>query len=598
MRRLLLTAAATCLFQACKGEEEAVDPGALVDVDMSSTVGVLLDEVPEAHRDRAAEQYLAEDAEFWKERAHLQIETTLYRLVYRNFFYDDAGQLPLPPKEIWEVTVGAPRRATIDGHDLVVVDYTLHSTLLTPYKQPALAEPKLAKAGGVWVEPFLLPADPELLLERTGYACMDEADFPPNSVDTENARAFYDDLCEGDTGCHITELPTVDCRTAVADAIGGVSTSVRFERLPWDAKKADEVRVGEQAKGVAQLKALPEGVEDNRIIYRYFPADSCAIAEGCVGGSGWRRLLQFTATQQNMGELDLYLGDVSASSAAVANKLVSPSACHGHMHFNHYGNFEFGTGDNELGSKRAFCLESTSRPFNNEGAVLVHPYGCHYQGTAAGWADDYIAGLDCQWVDITPVAGPVTAPLTFHVNPDAFLCEGEPILNGNGQLTFELTDFLNEDGERESAIACEEAGNWDADNIATAQVAVPADGGLVTSPCERGQLGLKRACGLDELADDLTCTPGETVSLSCTVGDPTRPQVMRICEASHVLDTGVACTWRDALASANVDGVANVEFTCPGVRDLATEPGGRYALYGGPMLPNDASQTIVCVQVP
>lgn len=598
MRSTALAAAAMFLVQACKGDEPDADPGALIDVDMSSTVGVLLDEIPAAHRDRAADAYLAEPTSFWEERAHMQIETTLYRLVYRNFFYDNAGQLPLPPKEIWEVTVSAPRRATIDGHDLVVVDYTLHSTLLTPYKQPAIAEPKLAKAGGVWVEPFVLPADPDLLLERTGYACMDEADFPPNSVDTENARAFYDDLCEGDTGCHITEPVAIDCRTAVADAIGAVETNVRFERLPWDAKLADAVRVGEQAPGIAQLKALPEGVEDNRVIYRYFPADSCAIAEGCVGGSGWRRLLQFTATQQNMGELDLYLGDVGPSSAAVANKLVSPSACHGHMHFNHYGNFEFGTGANELGSKRAFCLESTSRPFNNESAVLVHPYGCHYQGTAAGWADDYIAGLDCQWVDITPITGPISAPLTFHVNPDAFLCEGEPILNGNGNLTFELTDFLNEDGERESAIACEEAGNWDADNIATATVNLPADGGLVTGECKRGQLGEKRACGFTELDDTLTCTAGAPVSLSCTVADVTKPQVLRICEASHALDTGTACTWRDALASATVDGPVSVDFTCPALRDVLSEPGGRYAIYGGAMLPNDAEQPIVCVPVP
>lgn len=571
------------------------DPGALVGVSADSTVGVVLDDIPPSERDAVAAQVLGRDAAFWEARAAMQMEATLYRLVYRNFYYDDVGQLPLPPREAWDFQLGAAERLTIDGHDLVVVDYTFTSTLLTGFDQPTLAEPLLTDVGGIWEEEYVLPVDPDLLLERTGYACMDEADFPPNSVDTENARFFFDDYCEpGETDCHITEFPELSCVDSLVANVGTVETAVVFERLAWDEAVADAARVGSLEPGIAQLEAVEAGLEDNRVIYKYIPEGSCAIAEGCVGASGWRRLLQFTATTKNKGALDLWIGDVGPGSLAVDNNLVSMSECHEHMHFNHYGDFAFG-GDN-LGGKRAFCVESTARYFNTEDAPLVHPYGCYFQGTAAGWGDDYIAGLDCQWVDITEVdaTGGVTDALSFDANPDGFLCEGEPILDDDGNLTFEATEFTNEQGEAESAIACDEAAGWDADNFVSATVAVPETGGLVTGACERGQLGEMRNCGFTEAYDDATCTPGEAVTMSCTATGG--PAVLRVCEASHALDTGVACTYRDALGTGTAvdDGTdVTVAFTCPIARDTV-EVGGRYALYTGPLVSGDNAGDVVC----
>ena len=50
-----------------------------------------------------------------------------------------------------------------------------------------------------------------------------------------------------------------------------------------------------------------------------------------------------------------------------------------------------------------------------------------------------------------------------------------------------------------------------------------------------------------------------------------------------------------ALAIGTVDTVAaaTVTFPCPGPRD-ATEPGGGYALYTGPIFPDDAAATVTC----
>jgi hypothetical protein len=616
MRIALLTALplAISLFAACGSDspEPTVpkDPGALLGLSMDSTVGVLLDELPQDAQARAVTELAAKPEAFWRARIQRQIEATAYRLVFRNLYFEPAegkGILPLPPVEVWKVELkGKPELREIDGHQVVALDYTFTSTLLGPESQAVAADARLTGPGAAVEESFVLPVDPEHILERTGFACMNESDFPPNSVDTENARQFYDDTCEGgalvaDDGCHLTApIPELSCPDAVKKFVGSVSTKVRFERLAWDPKVADEVRVGSQLPGVSELRAMPEGVDDNRIVYRYFPEDSCAISEGCVGGAGWRRLLQFTATVQNLGAVDSAIGDVSEDSAPVKNNLVSLSACHNHMHFNHYGKFSFGSGDQQLGSKRAFCLESTWRYFNNEDTPFTHPYTCHFQGTAAGWGDDYIAGLDCQWVDVTPVdtsKAPVTETLAFHVNPDKFLCEGTVKTDESGQTVYEQTEFKSEAGEFESRIGCNEREGAADNNIASAKVTLPTDnGGLVTDACERGQVGSTKNCGFKRAGDVGSCTPGEQVTLTCSGGSADKPVTVRVCESSTKLGA-IPCTYLEALGTATTTSdTTTVEFTCPAPRSSTLgENGGGFGVYVAPLLEGDAAD-VTCTQ--
>jgi hypothetical protein len=85
-----------CLWPARAAAEQA--PGALIQVTMRSTVGVVLDEIPIGMRDRIAASYLHMPDTFWQDRAIMQLEHTFYRLVYRFFFYSQPkGPLPLPP---------------------------------------------------------------------------------------------------------------------------------------------------------------------------------------------------------------------------------------------------------------------------------------------------------------------------------------------------------------------------------------------------------------------------------------------------------------------------------------------------------------------
>jgi len=582
-------------------------PGALVDVSMAGRVGVLIEELPTAQREAAAAQLLAQPLGFWEARARAQMALTTYRLVFRTSFYQGKGQLPTPPPDQWhfEFDAGGATRTTVDGHDLVVMDYTFTSTLVTDVDSPGLADEALAEVGGTWNEPFVLPVDPELLLQRTAYACMDEADFPPNSVDGENVATFYDWQCTAQpNNCHITRAATEDCVEALQAHVGSLQTELTFTRVDWDPAKAQMFRSGTVSNATgADLEVIGEGLENHRVIYRYIPADSCAIAEGCVGGSGWRRLLQFDASVKNVGPVALNIGDVDfyldGRDTPLSNHhIFEYSACHMHHHFTHYGNFTYGGHD---GDKRAFCLQSTNRYANHEYSPLTNPFGsCEFQGIEAGWGDDYGAGIECQWIDVTDVdtsAGPVTQPLVFDSNVDQFLCEGNLILDGNGDPTFVPTSFSTPEGDTVDRLACDFVSGWNTNNRQERDAILPVTGGLINTPCTRGQLGPRRDCGYTEQTGagaTIACTPGAAVTLSCSVANPALPQVVRVCERSTVLGAGTACVFLDALANEIVGAPTPVSLTCPTARD-ATEPGGALTLYAAPVLPSDAAQAVTCV---
>ncbi|MSP73830.1 MAG: hypothetical protein EXR76_16995 [Myxococcales bacterium] len=142
-----------------------------------------------------------------------------------------------------------------------------------------------------------------------------------------------------DDGCHLTRpVPQDSCETALVGHIGAVRTAVRFERLAWDAALADSVRVGSEIPGVAELRAMPEGVADHRIVYRLLPRGRLRDHRGVRGCFG----------------------------------LASAAPVHGH------------------------CVDVT--PIDT--ALAAH-----------------------------------TSTLSFHVNPDAFLCEGTAVTDASGAAT-------------------------------------------------------------------------------------------------------------------------------------------------------------------
>lgn len=603
----------------------AGDPGALIKATMSSQVAVVLDEIPAARRDAVAASLMAKDEAFWIARARAQVNMTKYRLAFRTFYYTEGmrQQLPLPPDAQWKVTVVADdegstkgRRAMIGTHDVVMVDYAFDATLLSTADSPGLTEPELAKVGGVWDEPFILPADPELLFQRTGYACMDEVGFPLNSVDSEETAVFYDQECvtQGElsrTECHQTALPKDSCVDALDKSVGKIETKVHFERLPWDKAVADAVRVGEVSNETGP--DIRAGVKSEifpppKVIYRYIPEGDCTLAEKCVGGAGWRRLLQFSSVNWNTGKATLEIGAVDYLLSGMGDgdlakhHIYEFSECHQHYHFMHYGSFTYGPQETS-NSKRGFCLQSTDRLSNNESTPLHNPYSdCSFQGIEAGWGDNYNAGIDCQWIDVTGYdvsKGPVDESIHETFNPDGFLCEGKPVLDADGKQVYEPTDFKTAKGEPVDKPKCDYMPDWDKNNARSEEVKLPGLGeSFVEQPCTRGQIGPLRNCGFKKQKDLEACTPGAGVTLMCSVPAGSAPQTARFCESSKVLGSGTGCTHGFSLANGIItEAGVPVIFTCPSPRS-ADEPGGLYSVYSSPLVDEDAAVDVTCVPVP
>lgn len=579
--------------------------GALIDVSAASRVGVVLDEIPEELRASLADFYLAQPAEFWTERAIRQLQHTTYRLTYRTFYYDESEgkqMLALPPRQLWNVELaaaGARRETTADGHDAVLIDYTLATTLLSDSVTPGESEPALDPIGGMWSEPFSLPLDPEFVFQRTGYACIDEDGYPLNTADSENVPQVYDDYCEVETpdepSCHLTQFPLESCVEALDRAVGRVDMELLFERVPYTAEAAAAVRVGTytQSEG-PDLRVIPEGLANNRITYRYIEPDSCALAEGCVTGSGWRRLLLYDASIENASPVELSVGPVSDESPFVQRNVFEFSECHEHYHYSHYGNFTYG---DSPGEKRAFCIESTDRYFNSEQTPLAHPFGCDNQGIASGWGDTYIAGIECNWIDITDLEVPESGleqSLEFALNPDGFICEGTPVVDADGEQVFTPTDEVGENGGVVEKPSCDFVEAYAANNRGVQNVTIPSDGGFITAACTRSQAGPLRDCGFVEQAENLYCEPGSTVTLSCSLPEGAAAQALRVCENSVALGGVTACMYVDALTTAVVDGEATVAtFTCPAARsDVET---GGFGYFAAPLLPTDAPAPVTCV---
>lgn len=603
----------------------AADPGALVTVSLDGKVGVLLDDFPEAMRDRVAKALLDEPESFWIDRAKGQLKLTVLRLNFRHYYYEpyyytDEGrkQLPLPPEALWSFTFeGKPVREEIDGHDVLSIQYRFDSTLLTTADSPAQSDPALAEVGGKVEELFAFPVDPTLLLQRTGYACMDENQYPPDSVDAENAPYFFDDTCgveEPDAPiCHYSKpLPTESCVEAIENHVGQVPSTFVFERVAWDQAVADAVRVGAVTNPTGpDMSVRRDALAQNRIEYRYFSPDSCAVQEQCIGAPGWRRILKFNALDHNVGAAPLHIGEVNY----LADPNVKPedveneyhgvyefSACHQHYHFMHYGEFSFIGGKVVENDKRGFCLESTDRLSNNETTPIHTPYSdCAFQGIEAGWGDLYQAGLPCQWIDITEIdtsGGALIGTLEFQSNPDQFLCEGTLVTDEEGNQLWEETEFETQLGNPVDRPVCDFFVGAEGNDLGTSTVTVPKSGGMLNTECSGGQLGPLRNCGFDPGTSPLDCTPGQTVTLECSVSPQGAPMVVRACEASAVLGQGTACRYNDSLTTEVVSGTAvEVSFKCPAARDQ-TEPGGTYALYTAPVFPRDDAQEVTCAPKP
>src|SRR5437870_9777908 len=100
-------------------------------------------------------------------------------------------------------------------------------------------------------------------------------------------------------------------------------------------------------------------VSQMEIVDRLFDLSSCEIAEGSIGGTGYRRLLRFDTVLINSGDGDLIIGSPTDPTGLYFSWFVF-SPCHKHYHIIGFSDYKLlnlnGTVDAQ-GHKQAFCLE-------------------------------------------------------------------------------------------------------------------------------------------------------------------------------------------------------------------------------------------------
>jgi hypothetical protein len=365
-------------------------------------------------------------------------------------------------------------------------------------------------------------------------ACGDDTTPPPMDSGMDAAvDTAPPDTGEPDTG--VDAAPDVGACGPDCDQPGDLCCPAG---LGWEC-------VTETAEGecpTPDLTILPDRAADTaRVEWAYFEADDCAIVEGCVLESGWRRLLRFDTVTPNIGTGDLHMGAPSED-----NPTFVYSECHDHYHFDGYADYRLmddGGDEVGFGHKQAFCLLDSEQYITDDPTVRrVEQYDCDDQGIQRGWADNYDASLDCQWVDVTDVA-PGDYTLRIAINEMEIITE---------------LDYEN--------------------NVAEVSVTVPPDmpDPDPTLACEGTETGVWRNCGFAIEGDaGRTCTPGERVGVGCgtgcMLGSCSGDTVLRVCDGSE------PCGSRDSLANDD-DGCGDycsyAEFDCPASGTYTVLTGG------------------------
>ena len=148
------------------------------------------------------------------------------------------------------------------------------------------------------------------------------------------------------------------------------------------------------------------------IVDRFFDAGGCAVQEGVVGGTGYRRILRFDTVVLNGGDGDLVVGNRSDPNNPYAPYFYF-AACHGHYHIRDFSVYELLDANGVVVSnqKGGFCFEDSLK----YAGARSNGYDCTYQGITSGWGDWYYKQLTGQWIDITGVPeGDYTVRVTIN----------------------------------------------------------------------------------------------------------------------------------------------------------------------------------------
>jgi len=601
---------------------------AVIKFETASEVGVLLNEFPAETLPRVKQWVFARNDAYWEEIVRRQLSLTLYKLLYRNLWYGGGSgkaALPIPVDQLKiTFTSAAQEKNYQQGRNAISRSYSIVGFIVTDVTSAGLSDPMLQNIGGSTVENFQLPLDPYLTFQRTGYACMDEGQFPLDSVDSEGTVYFFDETCGpeapynfdgGCNQCHCTVAVDEGCRSVLGKTTGKSSTTLTFTRVAVNMTQVNEIEAlvafPFTTTAGADMVGSISSMNHNYVTYKYLTEDSCEMLECNGGGFGWRRLLNFDAVHVNTGTKPLEIGfiiylenDPNSFDPLLFHNLYYWDTCHQHPHFTGYAEYTWGS---TLGHKQGFCIMATGREVNARWSPITNAnHDCLHQGIQHGWSDAYNAGIPCQWIDVTDVDTSkkvVTRDLVMNSNHKNWLCEGVINRDANGNPIWIPTGELTATGQIIEKQSCTTSPGALDNNHDVVQASIPMKGqGLITQGCRDvdHSLGPKRDCEFTLRTQTNPCAAGGSVSLSCSVANNAKSQILRVCEASVALQSGTACRYNEASTLANIvvsPGAASVfSFQCPSARD-ATEPGGLYSTYSGPAWNKDNSAAITCTVV-
>jgi hypothetical protein len=137
-----------------------------------------------------------------------------------------------------------------------------------------------------------------------------------------------------------------------------------------------------------------------KVVSRTFSDTDCELQDGCVRGTGVRKLLLFDFGIVNTGRGDLVIGDPLNWP-----DLYRYDECHGHYHAQGLMLFKL-LRRNYLPAakthKPGFCFRD-DKPYMGS-TKPSHGYSCgDNQGISSGWQDIYDSDLPCQYIDVTGV---------------------------------------------------------------------------------------------------------------------------------------------------------------------------------------------------
>lgn len=332
-------------------------------------------------------------------------------------------------------------------------------------------------------------------------------------------------------------------RTALVALAGGTLSIPSIASGPAGAPPVRSPRPAVQGQPLPDLMIGEARLRSSLVIgSRNFSANSCSLAEGCVGAAGTRRTLEFDTQIQNLGNADVQLGTPESRP-----DLFVFSACHGHYHMRDSLDYVLARGGTDSVASydpttSVFYLSKTNEAGPATNAFAFGPAGGNLTPLSGDWDGDgdstpglYDAATGVFYLRNSNSGGP--ADMQFGYGPAGL--GWQPLTgdwNGDGKDSIGLYDAstgvfylrnTNNGGPADAQFGYGPAGlgwqplvgDWDGDDDDTVALYSPQDGVFYLKNTNSGgpadsQFGFGPAtAGLKAIAGDWNASGDDTIGL-------------------------------------------------------------------------------------